>query len=92
MGIHPWRQVVVALVLLTACPARAGGTLAFSGLLPMLRQKPRLSGFLFQASRLPTTAFAEVRLASDFTQLGGRRLGPYVFVASCRTPPQSVLC
>lgn len=86
MGIHPWRHGVVALLLLSALPARAGGTLAFSDLLPLLKQKPQLSGFLFEAYRLPTSAFAEVRLASYFTHLGGRRLGPYVFEAELRDP------
>lgn len=75
------------LMLLAAPPgARAGGTLAFTDLLPLLRQKPQLSGFLVQAYQLPASAFAAVRLAPYFTHLGGARVGPYIFEAKPRDP------
>jgi hypothetical protein len=79
--------VLALLAQLGAPPAvRAGGTVALSELLPLLRRKPELSGFLFQAYDLPASAFAAVRLASYFTHLGGARVGPYLFEARPRDP------
>jgi hypothetical protein len=74
------RDLISALAFLLVMPAvaLAGGTLAFSELVPLLRQRPQLSGFLFQAYRLPNSAFAAVRLGSHFPHLGGSRLGPYM--------------
>jgi hypothetical protein len=74
--------LVAALACLAGAPAaRAGGTLPFAELLPLLRGKPQLGGVLLQAYRLPTSAFATVRLGPHFTHLAGRRLGPYLFEA-----------
>ncbi|MCP9927774.1 hypothetical protein [Cyanobium sp. CH-040] len=83
--------LIAALAATLAClagapAARAGGTLAFTELLPLLRGKPQLSGVLFQAYRLPASAFAAVRLGPHFTHLGGRRLGPYLFEAQPLNP------
>ena len=86
LGRQPWRHLLVALMLLAAPAAQAGGTLAVDELMPLLRAKPGLGGFLLQAFRLPSSAFAVVRLGSHFTHLGGRRLGPYVFEATPQDP------
>lgn len=45
-------------VFTTPTAGRAGGTLEFSDLLPLLRQKPQLSGFLLEADELPSSALA----------------------------------
>lgn len=71
-------------LLLLPAPVSAGGTLAFSDLLPLLKQKPELSGFLLDSYHLPDSAFARIRIGSHFQHLGGRRLGPYLFKAEGR--------
>lgn len=82
----PARLLWAALAVLAVLPHLAGGTVELSDLLPLLRRKPQLSGFLFQVYELPASAFAAVRLASYFTHLGGARVGPYVFEARPRDP------
>ena len=79
------RFVPVLLTLLfLAPPVRAGGTLPFTDLVPLLKRRPELGAFLFQAYELPDSAFAVIRVGSHFAHLGGRRLGPYLFEARSR--------
>jgi len=59
----------------------AGGTLDFSRVEALLKQKPRLSAFVFQSFVLPNSAFAEIRLGTQFSRLSAYRLGPYSFRA-----------
>ncbi len=85
------RLSAVAALLLAACvrppAAQAGGSLGFAEIEPLLRQKPRLAGFLYQSFLLPDSAFAEVRLGPHFTRLSAYRLGPYRLRATPKGAP-----
>jgi len=73
----------------------AGGTLGTVELDSLLAQRPALRDFLRSTLRLSDSAFAEVRLGSHFTHLGGARLGPYTISATSLQggkPIEVVLC
>jgi hypothetical protein len=77
---------ILALTLAVALSevAVAGGTLAFSEVEAVLKTNPAEHRKLTAAFILPDSAFAEIRLSSRFTHLGGARLGPYSFLAQPR--------
>ncbi|MDR7331001.1 hypothetical protein [Roseateles asaccharophilus] len=58
-------------------PAIAGGTLETKGLAPLFRQQPTQMADVRAAYELSDSAFAEARLGTHFTHLGGTRIGPY---------------
>lgn len=61
---------------------RAGGTVDFSYVDGLLQQRPEIRTVLLSSLLMPGDAYAQVRLGSHFTNLGGARLGPYTFDAT----------
>jgi hypothetical protein len=62
----------------------AGGSVGFEQVQPLLLEQPATYRWLVSTLRLPSSAFAQVRFASYFRKLGGRRMGPYSFTAQTR--------
>ena len=73
------RTISKAIMLCVCIPSicNAGGTLDEREIHELLEQKPQLREFILQTFDMPKGAWAEVRLGSHFTHLGGKRLGPY---------------
>lgn len=83
------------LLSVSATSGFAGGSLGTDELLPLLAQKPEIRDAILSSLVLSDSAFGEVRLGSDFTHLGGERLGPYTIRAKVKQsgkPIQIVLC
>lgn len=63
----------------TSCFCSAAGTLETKELIPLLNQKPKIKNFIFQNFESSDGALAMVRMGNHFKNLGGKRLGPYIF-------------
>jgi hypothetical protein len=77
------RSLIFFFALALVSPnCSAGGTVDFAHVDRLLQQRPEIRSILLRTLKMPSGAYAQVRLGSHFEHLGGARLGPYTFDAS----------
>ncbi|MGZ5199168.1 MAG: hypothetical protein ACXWC4_05295 [Telluria sp.] len=88
-------KILLFVALIVPKLGIAGGTLGTNELSSLMAQMPEVRDFLRSSLRLSDSAYAEIRLGSDFIHLSGARMGPYSIDAKSQKSGKSlvvVLC
>lgn len=77
-------RLIQVLMAISASQCFAGGTMNTEELKQLIAQKPAIGETLAYSFELSDSAYAEIRLGSHFTHLGGARVGPYTIQAALK--------